>query len=123
MKKFFTVALGLCLTLAQAGAASADVAGPCSCGGPRPDPSGSGGDEGGSGGTGGASGGSSGSAGSSGSTNSTTLLRKVPHSGNTDSCTEYAASPLSNPSGQLALGMGAFVLLPLARRRARKREK
>jgi hypothetical protein len=152
VKSLLAVAVGLSVSVASIQAASADVAGPCSCGGNRTSGPGGfggvGGGTGGKGGTGGSGGatGGGGTAGSGGATGgggtagsggvggnggstsgTTTTLRNqqgvergadfaVP-------CTEYAASPASNPSGEFALGMGAFLLIPLARRRAKKRGK
>jgi hypothetical protein len=126
VKSLLAIAVGLFVSFASIQAASADVL-PCGCrsGPPGPGPetdSGDGGDGGASGG-----GGKGGSGGSGGATNSTTTTMKSHgldrKTGNAVACTEYAASPASNPSGKFALGMGAVLLIPLARRRTKKKDK
>ncbi len=88
---------------------------------------GGGGTAGSGGATGGGTAGSGGATGGGGSASNTTTLRSKQgtHRGSDlpAPCTEYAASPASNPTGELMLGMSAFFLIPLARRRTKKRGK
>lgn len=136
MKSLLAVALGLFVSVASIQAASADAA-PCGCGSRQgSDPGGGFGGQGGKGGatggggtagSGGGTAGSGGATGGGGSAGSTTSMRSKQ---GTDQradlpapCTEYAASPASNPTGEFVLGMSAFFVIPLARRRTKKRGK
>ena len=87
---------------------------------------GAGGAIGGTGGAGGATGGTAGAGGATGGTagagggNGGMGMNKV-DDGNSLACTEYAAT--TTPTFQFAAGMGAFFLLPLARRRSKSSKK